>query len=210
MNGATTSLLEAQCWTCPVFDSLFVIISNTAAAVYDRLVFFGIVIFCTLMAFYVVNVVWKSIGKAGEDPFLQKSVKPIIIKSIIVLTLLLMGLMIPRLISQITFEPVATMTLRFSEILTPDSFNVVSNYTPLEFKDDSFFSVQLRDTLLQLIQTSVANFQIYIKVGLNIIESAFCLHCLLGPGFLPSLIRHMIVFFIGLFLTYHFVRLFIK
>lgn len=210
MNETTTSLLEAQCWTCGMFDNLFVIISNTAAAVYDRLVFFGIVIFCALLGFYIINAVWQNIKKAGEDPFLQKSIKPIVVKSMLVLTLLLLGLMVPRLISQITFEPVATLTLRFSEILTPDSFNVVSNYTPIDFNDTGFFSVQLRDTLLELIKTSVANFQIYIQVGLNIIESAFCLNCLLGVAFLSTLVRHLIVFFIGLFLTYNFIKLFIK
>ena len=85
MNETTTSLLEAQCWTCGVFDNLFVIISNTAAAVYDRLVFFGIVIFCAMLGFYIINAVWQNIKKAGEDPFLQKSIKPIVIKSMLVL-----------------------------------------------------------------------------------------------------------------------------
>lgn len=188
-----------------MFDSLFAIISDIAGAVYNRMAVFGIVIFCVLFGFYIINAIWQSIKSGGEDPFLQKSAKPVIIKAMLVLTLLVMGLTVPRLISKITFEPVAILTLQFAKVMTPDNFTVVSNYTPINLSMDGFFNVQLRDTLLTLIQTSVANFQIYIKVGLNIIETAFS--GMFGVG---SLIRHIIVFFIGIFLTYNFVKLFIK
>lgn len=207
MNEAATSFLESQCWTCPVFDRLFEIISNVAGAVYGRMVAIGIIIFCVLIGFYIINAVWQNIKRGVDDPFLQQSAKPVVIKSILVLTLLLMGITLPKLISQLTFEPVAVLTLQFTKAITPDGISMVSNYSPIDLGTNGFFNVQLRDTLLELIQISVANFQIYVKIGLEIIESAFCLRCLFGIG---SLIRHIIIFFIGIFLTYNFVKLFIK
>ena len=60
MNGVMNSLVDTsvQCWGCPVFDRLFQIVSNAAAAVYDQFVIFCAILFCVLFAFYVVNAVW--------------------------------------------------------------------------------------------------------------------------------------------------------
>ena len=40
MNDFLNSLVDSsvQCWGCPVFDRLFQIVSNAAAAVYDQFV----------------------------------------------------------------------------------------------------------------------------------------------------------------------------
>ena len=209
MQELANSLIDSgvQCWACPVFDSLFAIISNTAAAAYSRMAYFSVIIFCILLSFYVLNAVWQNIKNGMSDPFFQKSLKPVLIKSVLALTLLSMGLMVPKLISTITFEPAAEITLQFSKAMLPPDYAIPSNYDAIKLDDSGFFNSGLRDTILQLLETSVANFQVYIKIGIGIIDSAFSLKALLGFG---SLIRHMIICFIGIFLTYNFARLFIK
>ena len=121
-----------------------------------------------------------------------------------------MGLTIPRFISKITFEPVALVTLEFSNAMLHTTFPNVklsTDYTPIQLNDNGFFSPQLRDTILELIQTSVTNFQGYIKMGVRIMDNSFSISTLFWIG---SLIKHMIICFIGLFLTYNFAKLFIR
>ena len=206
-----------KCWACGVFDNLFAIISDSAALMYNQLAIFGVVIFCILFSFYIVNAVWENIkGKSSDKMFqdsldtkslLNKSIKPVLIKSMIALALLGMGLQVPKLISKITFEPVATVTLEFSKVIIPNDYPMVQDYQKIQLSEDGFFSPKLRDTILALIQTSITNFQVYVKIGLGIIESAFSINKLV---WISSLVKHLIVFFIGLLLTYTFVRLFIK
>lgn len=196
-----------QCWACSVFDNLFSIISNAAAAMYEQLTYFGVIIFCILFAFYVINAVWQNIKNDSQDPFFQKSVKPVLIKSLVALSLLGLGLTVPQIISKITFEPVAAVTLEFSKSMLPPDYVVSTDYTPIQLNTNGFFNPQLRDTILELIQTSITNFQVYIKMGIGIIDSAFSISALLWIG---SLVKHLIICFIGLFLTYNFLRLFIK
>jgi hypothetical protein len=197
-----------QCWTCPVFDKLFTIISNTAGAAYKKLAFFGVIIFCVMFAFYILNAVWENIKSGSSDSFFQKSVKPVVIKALVALTLLSAGLMVPRLISTVTFEPVAQITLAYSKSMLPEGYPVNDVYVSEEQDgDQAFFTPKLRSTLLQLIKTSITNFQVYIQLGVDIINSAFAIETLLGIG---TIIKHMIVFFIGIFLTYNFAKLFIK
>ena len=209
MQELANSLIDSsvQCWACPVFDSLFAIISNTAAAVYQRLVTFSVIIFCILFAFYILNAFWENIKGGVSDPFLQKGVKPVIIKSLVALSLLSAGLIVPRLISTVTFEPVAQITLQYSKSMLPSDYVVPDDYQAIKLSDDGFFNPELRNTILKLIETSVANFQVYIKIGIAIIDKAFSLEALLGIG---TLIRHIIICFIGIFLTYNFTKLFIK
>lgn len=208
MQELANSLIDSgtQCWACPVFDSLFAIISNTAAAAYQRLAMFSVIIFCILFAFYILNAVWENIKSGASDPFLQKSVKPVIIKSLVALSLLSAGLIVPRLISTVTFEPAAQITLQYSKSMLPSDYVVPDDYSAIKLSDDGFFNPQLRDTILKLIETSVSNFQVYIKIGIAIIDEAFSLEALIGIG---SLIRHIIICFIGIYLTYYFVKWFI-
>ena len=156
MNSLTESLM--QCWTCPIFDRLFEIISNTAAAAYQRLTVISVVIFIALFGFYIINAVWQNIKSGGSDPFFQKSVKPVLIKSLIALTLLTAGLMVPRFISMITFEPVAEITYQFSETMLK-SLNTgatVAQYpNPINLGDGGFFSADLRDTILKILESSL-------------------------------------------------------
>ena len=209
MEGLANSLIDSgvQCWACPVFDSLFAIISNTAAAAYQRLTLFSVIIFCVLFGFYVINAVWQNIKSNYADPFFQKSLRPVLIKSLLALSLLSMGVMVPRIISSITFEPAAMMTLEYSKTMLPEGYVVPADYQAIKLNDDGFFNPELRDTILKLLETSVANFQVYIKVGIAIMDEAFTLKALLGIG---SLIRHIMIFIIGLYLTYNFGKLFIQ
>lgn len=197
----------AQCWACGIFDALFAIISTTAAAVYQRLTIFSVVIFCVLLAFYILNVAWQNIKNGGGDSMFQKNLKSVLIKSLIGLSLLSAGLLVPRLISTITFEPAAYVTLEFAKSMLPADY-VIPEYTDaIQLENNGFFNPELRDTILKTLEASVANFQVFIKIGIGIMDAAFSLSKLIGFG---ALIRHIIVFFIGVFLTYNFAKLFIK
>ena len=209
MNEVSNFFIEntVKCWTCHIFDNLFVAISDGAAAMYQQLTTFGIIIFSILFSFYVINAIWKNIQSGNSDSFFQKSIKPVVIKSLIALSLLGLGLEIPRLISTVIFEPVATVTLEFSKSMLPPNYVVSTDYIPIQLNNDGFFNPQLRDTILELIQTSVTNFQGYIKLGVSIMDNSFDISTLFWIG---SLIKHLIICFIGMILTYNFVRLFIK
>ena len=209
MQEVSNSLIDsaAQCWTCPVFDTLFAIISNAAGAAYQRLAMISVLIFCALLAFYVLSVFWKNIKSGGADNAFQKTLKPVIIKSLIALTLLSAGLLVPRLISSITFEPVADITLEFSKTLLPSDYVIPDDYNAIKLNDDGFFNAELRDTIIKMLQVSVSSFQVYIKTGIAIMGASFSLAI---PFTVGDIVRHTIVFFIGLFLTYNFVKLFIQ
>ena len=209
MQELANSLIDSgvQCWTCPVFDSLFAIISNTAAAAYQRLCIFSILIFCVLLAFYTLNIVWQNIKTGAKNSLFDKAVRPLLIKSLIALSLLSMGLIVPRFISMITFEPVAVMTLQYSRAMLPSDYAIPVYENAIQLGNNGFFNPELRDTIIQILETSVANFQVYIKIGIGIIDAAFSLKALLGIG---ALIKHIIICFIGIFLTYNFAKLFIK
>ena len=210
MQELANTLIEngTQCWTCPIFDTLFAIISNTAAAAYQRLTLFAVLIFCVLFAFYVLNAVWQNIKNGGADPLFQKTVKPVLIKSLIALALLSAGLIVPHLISSVIFEPAATITLHYTQAMLPKDTVITTYQNAINLTDNGFFNPELRDTILKLIESSLANFQVYIKIGVGIIDSAFSFS--LSDLAFGVLIRHIIVFFIGLFLTYQFGKLFIK
>ncbi len=209
MQELANSLIDSgvQCWTCPVFDNLFAIISNTAAAAYERLCIFSVLIFCVLLAFYGLNIVWQNIKTGAKNSLFDKAIRPLLIKSLIALSLLSMGLIVPRFISTITFEPVAVMTLQYSKAMLPADYVIPAYENAIQLGNSGFFNPELRDTIIQIIETSVANFQVYIKIGIGIIDAAFSLKALLGIG---ELIKHIIICFIGIFLTYNFAKLFIK
>ena len=202
----TTSPL--QCWTCPVFDSLFNVISNSAAAAYKQLSTVAVAIFVVLFAFYVLNAVWKNIKGGMPDPFFQKSLRPVLIKAVLALSLLGLGVTVPKLISNITFEPAAEMAVQYTDAMLPENVQKVQPYQKIKLDDNGFFNPGLRDTIVKLMENSLTNFQVYIQIGFNIIQEAFSLKMLIGG--ISALIRHIIVIFIGLFITYKFAKMFIK
>lgn len=196
--------------TCKIFDTLFVTISQAAGAAYKNLTSIAVIIFCVLLAFYILNVGWQQIKKQGSDPMFQKSLKPVLIRALIALALLSSGLYFPKFISKITFEPTTTITLYYAEMFPkPENEEATVNYQPIQIRnpESGIFNPELRDTFLTLLQRCISSFKVYIEFGVRIIDAAFSLHALLGIG---NLIKHFMILIIGLFLTYNFVRLFIK
>ena len=212
MNEFMNSLVDSsvQCWGCPVFDRLFQIVSDAAGAVYNQFVIFCAIIFCVLFAFFVINAVWKNIKGGVGDPWYQKSVKPVIINSLVSLTFLSMGVYLPRFVTTITFEPVADLALIYTQsMLQTDSetVNEKVTYQPMKMSDDGFYRPQLRDKIIMLMKTTITQFQSYMKLGIAVMDGAFSIRALLGIG---NLIKHIILFFVGLYLFYGFFKLFVR
>ena len=199
-----------QCYGCPIFDRIFGVVSAAAAAVYDKMAFLATLIFCVLFAFYVINAVWQNIKKDVPDPWYQKSVRPVIINSLIALTFLWMGVGLPRLITTATFEPVAQLSLVYTQSMLNINDDIVNErvkYQPVKMDDDGFFRPELRDKIIMLMKTTITQFQSYMKLGIAVMDSAFTWRALLGIG---SLIKHIILFFIGVYIFYAFFKLFFR
>ena len=199
-----------QCYGCPIFDRIFGVVSAAAAAVYDKMAFLATLIFCVLFAFYVINAVWQNIKKDVPDPWYQKSVRPVIINSLIALSFLWMGVGLPRLITTATFEPVAQLSLVYTQSMLNINDDIVNErvkYQPVKMDDDGFFRPELRDKIIMLMKTTITQFQSYMKLGIAVMDSAFTWRALLGIG---SLIKHIILFFIGVYIFYAFFKLFFR
>ena len=212
MNTALGNFVDntVQCYGCPIFDRLFQIVSNAAAGVYDKLAMLMAIIFLVLFAFFVLNAVWQNMKQDLPDPWYQKSVRPVIISSLVALSLLFAGVGVPRLVSQITFEPTADIaTIYTQSMLNIDSETVNERvtYQPTPLPDNGFFRPQLRDTIILLMKTTITQFQSYMKLGIAIMDSAFTWRALLGIG---AFLKHVILFAIGLYLFYGFFRLFFR
>lgn len=212
MNNWLNSLVDenVQCWGCPVFDRLFQIVSDAAAAVYDQFVFFCVVLFCVLFAFFVLNAVWANIKGGMTDPWYSKSIKPVIINSLFALTFLGMGVVLPRFITTVTFEPAAQVALVYTQTMlkTDDAaVNQKVTYQPMSMSDDGFFRPQLRDTIILLMKTTITQFQSYMKLGIAVMDHAFKWSALASIG---ALIKHILLFFIGMYLFWGFCKLFFR
>ena len=212
MNNLLNPLVESgvQCWSCPIFDRLFQVISSAAGAVYHQFSLFCGLIFVLILTFYILYAVWKNIRSGVEDPMYQKSIKPVLINSLFVFALLGLGVQLPRFITTITFEPVADMTLIYAHTMVNtdiDTVNQKVTYEPKPMDDSGFYRPQLRDKIVLLMKTTITQFQGYIKLGIAIMDKAFSWNALLGVG---VLIKHIIMFAMGLYLAYEFFRLFIR
>ena len=212
MYRLVNSFVEStvQCWGCEVFDRLFQIVSNAAAAVYDKFVIFCAILFCVLFAFYLINAVWKNFKDGITDPLYQKSLKPLFINSLVSLTFLSMGVVLPRFITTITFEPVANITVIYTQSMlqtNPDEVNERVTYQPAKIEDDGFYRPQLRDSIVMLMKTTITQFQSYMKLGIAVMDKAFSLSALLS---ISSLIKHIILFFIGMYLFIGIFKLFLR
>ena len=212
MNRLVNSFVEStvQCWGCEVFDRLFQIVSNAAAAVYDKFVIFCAILFCVLFVFYLINAVWKNFKGGITDPLYQKSLKPLFINSLVSLTFLSMGVVLPRFITTITFEPVANITVIYTQSMlqtNPDEVNERVTYQPAKIEDDGFYRPQLRDSIVMLMKTTITQFQSYMKLGIAVMDKSFSLSALLS---ISSLIKHIILFFIGMYLFIGIFKLFLR
>lgn len=207
-----TNIIDAsvQCWGCSIFDRLISVISDAAAALYNQFALFCVIIFCVVMMFFVLDAVWKNIRGGVTDPFYQKSIKPVLINSLVAFSLLGMGMWLPRFISTITFEPVADITLMYTQTMMgvdEKTVNEKVTYKSHAMNPDGFFRPQLRDKIVLLMKTTITQFQAYMKLGIAVMDSAFEWRALLGIG---ALLKHILIFAMGLYLVYAFFRLFIK
>ncbi len=213
MNEMLNPIVDGavQCWGCPVFDRLFQVVSMAAAAVYDKFVVFCMILFCVLFAFFVAAAVWKNIkGGADGDPFYAKSIRPVFINSLVVFAFLSLGVWLPRFVTTITFEPVAQITATYTQSMLQIDETTVNEkvtYQPMKMSDDGFYRPRLRDTIILIMKTTITQFQAYMKLGIAVMNSAFSWKALLGIG---ALIKHIIMFFVGLYLFYGFFKLFVR
>ncbi|MDR1207689.1 MAG: hypothetical protein LBK26_04745 [Rickettsiales bacterium] len=212
MNDFLNSLIDksVQCWSCGVFDRLFRVISAAAAALYENMTVIAILIFCAFLAFYILYAVIKNLFGEVKDYIYQTSIKPVIINSVIVLSILSLGVYFPRLITTMTMEPVADITLIYTRAMlntTPEAVYEKVPYQPEYMPDDGFYRPQLRDTVIDLMRTSITQFQAMVKLGLAIMDGAFSWGAMISIG---SLVKHAVMFFMGLMLAFGFFKLFIK
>ncbi len=212
MNNFMNPLIDnaVQCWGCPVFDRLFQIVSNAAAAVYQQFSFFCIILFCVMFAFFVLNAFWKNMRNDMKDPWYAGSVQKVFINAVVALGLLGMGVALPRFVTTITFEPAAKIALTYTQAMVQQDTKTIEEhvtYQPMEMGDNGFYTPQLRDTIVLLMQTTITQFQSYMKLGIAVIDSAFSWDALLGIG---ALIKHIILAIIGVYLFYKFFQLFAR
>lgn len=212
MDKWLSSLVDStvQCWGCGVFDRLFQIVSDAAALVYDKFAFFCVILFCVMFSFFVINAVWKTVRGNVSDPLYEKSIQRVFINAIICIGLLGMGVALPRFISTVTFEPVAQVAQTYTAAMVNLDNETIAEkvtYQPQPMSDNGFYRQELRDKIIMLMKTTITQFQSYMKLGIAVMDSAFTWRALLGVG---SLIKHIILFIIGLYLTWSFFKLFFR
>lgn len=212
MTSIINSFIDnsVQCWGCGVFDRLFQIVSTAATQMYEQLTFLAMITFVALFTALIVNAVYQNLKSGGNDPFYKKSILKVFINAIVVLGLLGAGVAVPKMVTRVTIEPAALVALTYTQALTQQDMDTVEEkvtYQPIEMADDGFFRPQLRDTIIMLMKTTITQFQSYMKLGVAIMDSAFTWKALLGIG---ALIKHIGLFFIGLYLFYGFFKLFVR
>lgn len=214
MNTMLNNLVDAsvQCWGCEVFDNLFSVVSNASAVVYEKISDICFIVFGVLFVFYVLWAVFKQLNPKKpdvSDKYYTKTVIRVVINSLFALTLLGIGVGFPRFITRVTFEPVADITLIYSQSMmktVPEVVNERVDYTVRPMSDTGFYRPQLRDTVVSIMKTTVTLFQDYMKLGIAVMDGAFIWSHIRG---IADIFRGLIMFFVGLYLFYGFFKLFI-
>ena len=212
MNQMATSLADniVQCWGCAVFDRLFQIISTIGIEIYDSLTQICLVIFGLLFAIFVFNAIWKNFKGGIKDPIMKDSFLKAFIRSVFALTLLGAGTLIPKTISTVIFEPVTKVTLLYSQSMIKTNDEIVSarvTYEPIEITQEGIYSQKLRDMVIMLMKTTITQFQSFIKLGIEVMDKAFSWSAFTSVS---VLIKHIMLFFIGLYLAWGFLKIFFK
>lgn len=216
MNNVMNDFIEnvAQCWGCAVFDNLFNVVSKAGAFVYDKMVEICFVLFCVLFVFFVFWAVFKHVNpKKPEtsDKYYTKTIVRVVINSLVALALLGAGAAVPRLISRITFEPVANITLIYTQSVLNTSPEFVEEHVgsveTVPVEADGIFRPELHDTIIMLMKTTVTQFQSYMKLGIAVVDKSFTWSEFPTLG---AIFRHILLFFVGLYLVYGFFKLFVK
>ena len=213
MNDLARSFIDnaVQCWSCPLFDRMFQIVSNAAAAIYPKFVVVCVVLFCIIFAFYVFGAVWKNLKEGFRDGWFEKSLRPILVNSLFALTFLGMGILLPRFITTITFEPVAYVTQTYASAMmqqTPEQIDQHVTYEPATIDDSNgIFRAELRDTIIDIAKITITQFQVYMKLGVAILDSALSWSMFFGIG---AFVKHFILAIIGVYLFWAFFKMFFK
>ncbi|MBO5696221.1 MAG: hypothetical protein J6S06_01790 [Alphaproteobacteria bacterium] len=208
-----------QCWGCELFDRLFQVINVAVTAVYDNIAQFCMILMLVIFAFMILNAFYQNMkalhDNKSPDTWYKKSVQKAFVNSAFVLALLGLGVTVPRLITTITFEPVATTTQLYSQAIigmNQDEINERVTYQPIKLdntQQEMFFRPQLRDRVILLMKTTIAEFQSYIKLGIAMMDKAFSWDALLKFG-LGSIMKHVALFMAGLYIFITFMRIFMQ
>ncbi len=213
MNDLASSFINntIQCWTCPIFDRMFQIVSDAAAAAYPKFVLICTILFCAIFAFYIFGAVWKNMTSGFQDAWFSKSVRPVFINSLFALTFLGMGVMLPRFITQITFEPVAYVTQNYATAmikLTPEQIEEHVVYTPQPMDDSTgIFRTELRDSIINTAKVTITMFQSFMNLGVAMLDAGFSWKMFLGIG---AFVKHLLLAFIGAYLFWAFFKMFFQ
>ena len=203
-----------QCWGCPIFDSMFQVVSAAGAAVYDKMAIWAWVVLIAFWAFYALWVVYLTMkDKETKEWLYQESVKPAFINSLVICVLLGMGAALPKLVASITFEPVADVAAVYAESVLQINAETVEQKVPYvskPMKDNGIFRVELRDKIIRLMKTTTTQFQSMMKLGFSVMHKAFSLDAIISVNPIASLIKHFLMFFLGAYMTYQFFSLFIR
>ncbi len=212
MDGMAISLTEevVQCWGCAVFDRLFQIISVTGSEIYSHFTHICVIIFALLFTIFTFNAILKNFQEGFKDPFMKESFLKVFVRAVFALTLLSAGTVVPKVISNVIFEPVAAVTLEYSQAMINTTEEVVEekvSYTPTNMIHDGIYSQDLRDKIIMLMETTITQFQSYIKLGIAIMDYGFSWSAFLG---ISIFFKHLVLFFMGFYLAWGFVKLFFK
>ena len=198
-----------QCWSCPIFDRMFQVISQAAGQAYNGFVLICVVIFCAFFSLYIFGAVWKNMTKGFQDGWINKSLRPVLINSIFALGFLGMGVMLPRFITTITFEPVAYVTQTYATAMlksTPEVIEEHVTYEPLKTTvTDGIFRDDLRVAIINIAKVTITQFQGFMNLGIAMLDSAFSWDMFFGIG---AFIKHIILAFVGLYLFLGFFKMF--
>ena len=215
MNEFMSNLVDnaVQCWGCPVFDNLFMVVSNAGSAAYSKLAQISFAIFAVIFVSYVVWAVWQHVNPKKpdtSDKMYMKTVGRVVINSLFALTLLGMGIAVPRFVSKITFEPVADIALVYTHTMLNTSETQVNqkvSYVPKNMNNNGIYTNELKNKVLALMKTTITQFQSYMKFGIAVIDQAFTWTNIRTVG---GLTGHFLMLCIGIYLFYGFFKLFLR
>jgi hypothetical protein len=212
MDNWLTSLADnvTQCWGCGIFDKLFQIVSSVGVEMYTSFSKICIALFGLLFFIFTLNALWHNFKGGIKDPIMKDSFLKAFVRAVVALTLLAAGTAVPKTISTVIFEPVAKITLMYSEsMINTNDAEVLEKvtYKPEDIKNDGIFSQELRDEIIMIMKTTITQFQAFIHLGITIMDKAFSWSAFKGIGIF---IKHILLFFIGLFLAWNFLKLFFK
>ena len=206
MNQVIENLV--QCIGCAVFDHLFQIVSVIGAVVYQRMSELATVMIVLFWLYYAVFLFWSFLKSSDGEVFYKEKFQKPLIATIAVGVLLSLGVMIPRALSMLTFEPVAEITTVYSQMIlqiTPEEVTQRITYVPMPMADDGIFRPELRDSVIHLMATVVTQFQGLMMLGVAVVWNSFSFT--LNP---VQLLRNILMFIMGVYLLYTFFKLFIR